>query len=87
MINLGAAIQAEASSEGIHRQVSQSKIGKSAEHVGVVSNVLIAASDKLVGVPAGGCRTQEIIYRTSAGWQREVGIGQQYSGRLAELRS
>ena len=56
----------------IHGQVSQSKIGKSAEHVGVVANVLIAARDKLVGVPAGWCRTQVIIYRTGDRWPRVV---------------
>src|SRR5208282_5868128 len=55
------------------------------EQVRVVSNVLIAARDELVGVAAAWCRTQKIIYRGSARRQREVGIPHLGGGR-AEFR-
>ena len=54
MIVLRATVEAQTGSKRIRWQISQSEVGESAEQAGIAANVLIAASDKLVGISARG---------------------------------
>src|SRR5208337_376790 len=68
----------------IYSQVSQSKVGESAEYVGVAANVLVATGHEFVSVAAGRRRAQ-VIEGSAGPVCRGVVFCQQYASGLAEF--